>query len=255
MRPHRPLPILRLAALACALLLGGTLTACGDTGTAKDADRGGTPRPDDTPHPADLVDQTFHSKRVQGHELVAGTTLRLGFEHGVMAVHGGCNTMSGSFEIIGGRLAWTTEPVTTLIGCPDDLADQDAWLDELFRDGVEVVLEGDELVLAAGEVVIRLVGTYETTLGDVLGRTWTLTGIIDADSVSSVPTTLERTPTLAVDADGAASVDTGCNTGSTEVAVSGRTLTFSPVALTRMACPGDAGAVERAISTVLDGTT
>lgn len=120
---------------------------------------------------------------------------------------------------------------------------------------MEVVLDGDELVLAAGEVEIRLVGTAGAALGDVLGRTWTLTGIIDADSISSVPTTLERTPTLAVDADGVASVDTGCNTGSTEVVVAGRALTFSPVALTRMACPGDAGAVERSITAVLDGTT
>lgn len=256
MRPHRSLPTVRLAVLACTLLLGGTLSACGDSGTAKEAGQDSTtPRTDSVPVAADLADQTFNSTEVQGHELVAGTTLRLGFEKGTMAVHSGCNTMSGAFDVTDGRLAWTTDATTTLMGCPDDLAHQDAWLNGLFRDGVEADLDGDELVLTAGHVVIRLTGTAGAALDDVLGHTWTLTSIIDADSVSSVPTTLGRTPTLEVDADGAASLDTGCNTGNTTVAVSGQRLTFSPIALTKMACPGDAGEVERAISTVLSGTT
>lgn len=254
MRHRRALAPVRLAVLLCAVLVG-SLSACGDSGAATDAGSDPAPRDNGAPVAATLTDQTFDSTQVQGHDLVPGTTLRLGFEDGTMSVHGGCNTMSGPYDVADGRLAWTGDPASTLMGCPAALSEQDAWLGELFRDGVDAALDGDELVLTAGTVVIRLTSTAGAELGDVLGRTWTLTSIIDTDSVSSVPTTVERTPTLEVDADGGASVDTGCNTGHTTVTVAGQRLTFSPLALTRMACPGEAGEVERAVSSVLRGAT
>ncbi len=48
-------------------------------------------------------------------------------------------------------------------------------------------------------------------------------------------------------------VETGCNRGGGAVAIADETLTFGPIALTRMACPADAMAVEQAVTAVLEG--
>ena len=55
------------------------------------------------------------------------------------------------------------------------------------------------------------------------------------------------------DDDGNAAVFTGCNSGSTTVEVADATLTFGPIAMTKMACPGAASELEATVTTVLDG--
>ena len=62
---------------------------------------------------------------------------------------------------------------------------------------------------------------------------WVLDGIVSGDATSSVPAGV--TSTLLISA-GRAAVDTGCNTGSATVQNAADTLTFGPMALTRMAC-------------------
>ena len=70
---------------------------------------------------ADLDGSTFESTSVEGHDLVPGSTVRLTFENGSLSANAGCNTMSSSYAVTDGRLAWTGHPMSTMMGCPDDL--------------------------------------------------------------------------------------------------------------------------------------
>lgn len=204
------------------------------------------------PDAAALEGSTFTSTQVQGHDLVAGTSITLTFEDGRMVATAGCNTMSGSYDVSGGTLAWTGPAASTMMGCPDDLAAQDQWISGLLTDGMSAELDESVLVLGSGDVTIRLAATAPADLSSVLGTTWTLTTIIDGDTASSVP--LDPAPSVEVAQDGTASVDTGCNRGRTTVTVTGDTLDFGPMALTRKACPGARGKTEKAVVAVLDGT-
>jgi heat shock protein HslJ len=53
--------------------------------------------------------------------------------------------------------------------------------------------------------------------------------------------------------DGQAQISTGCNTGSASVEITDTTMTFGPMALTRMACDDDRTRLEASVVLVLDG--
>ena len=212
------------------------------------------------PAPAEWLDgSTFTSTEVTGHELVEGTQIELTFEGDRLSASAGCNTQGAPYSLDDGRLAWTEDPASTMMGCDADLMEQDEWLAGLFTAGVDLAGDADGMTLTSGDVTITLTGASAATadLSDLLGTTWTLTTLIDGagddGSASSVPTDV-RTPTLKVDADGSAALDTGCNRGSLTVEVDGDALSFGPGMLTKMACPGAAGDVEKAMLAVLDGT-
>ncbi len=52
---------------------------------------------------------------------------------------------------------------------------------------------------------------------------------------------------------GRVDVEAGCNQGGGAVSVTDATLTFGPIALTKMACEGSAMEVERLVAQVLSG--
>ena len=244
----------RLLALTCVIGLGSLMTACGTNDDKATDPAAGASEPAAQVTTADLAGQTFSGNAVEGREILGGT-LRLSFANDAMSAYAGCNTMTGPYAVDAGRLSWTSDAASTMIGCPEDLAAQDAWLNNLFQDGITATMDDGNLVLTADDVTFRLRAAGENGLPDLLGRTWRLTSIIDADSVSSLPMDLPRDPRVKVAIDGSASVDTGCNKGRTTVAVTGARITFSPMGLTRMACPGSAGETEQALLAVLDGTT
>ena len=106
---------------------------------------------------ADLEDATFVSTSVSGHDLVPGSTIRVAFEGDSLAVAAGCNTMTGTWELVDGTLAWTGDPAQTMMACEPALSDQDTWLLGLFTDGLAVSQPEDvDLVLEAGDVRIEL---------------------------------------------------------------------------------------------------
>ena len=104
---------------------------------------------------ADLDGTTYESTSVEGHELVPGAPVRVSFEDDTMSVSAGCNTMFGAFERDRGTLAWSGEPAWSLIGCEPELADQDAWLADLFTTGVEATPDGSTLTLTSADVVME----------------------------------------------------------------------------------------------------
>ena len=251
MRTARP-------AAAAALLLVALFAGCG---SSDDGDEGGdttttSPTPTSTPVTAvaDLDGTTYESTSVEGHELVPGAPVRVSFEDDTMSVSAGCNTMFGAYDVTDGTLAWSGEPASSLVGCEPELADQDAWLADLFTTGVDATLDGSTLTLTSGDVVMELTDVAETNLEDLLGRTWTVRGIVVDGVTSRVPSGV-RNPTLVVSKSGLSRLDTGCNTGRTRVTVDAETITFAPPTVTRQACPPPARGVQQAVLAVVDGTS
>ena len=133
----------RAAVLAVLLLLGG----CARTGGAEGPVR------------SLPVNRTFMSTSVtdSGHDrpLVAGTTITVTFDEGLVALTAGCNTMSGRAGLDAGSLVVGSLAITT-IGCPDALGKQDSWLGTFLTSRPVVTLAAGVLTLRAGTVVITL---------------------------------------------------------------------------------------------------
>jgi heat shock protein HslJ len=243
-----------IARLAVAVLLAGLLAGCGSSDDGESADTTSTPEPSGTPvaAAADLDGTTYESTSVEGHDLVPGEPVRLVFEGDTMSVSAGCNTLFGAYELTDGTLAWSGEPASTMLACEPDLTEQDAWLAELFTTGVTATSEGSTLTLTSGDVVIEMADVAAENLDDLLGRTWTVRGIVEDQVTSRVPKGV-RNPRLEVGKNGLSRLDTGCNAGRTTVTVGEDFINFGHPAITRLACPGAAGGVERAVLAVVDG--
>ncbi len=242
----------RAGGIVTVLAVGLLVTACGSgTGSGSGSSAGDVPG--SAPTRADLDGSAFASTSVEGYDLVAGSTVRLTFEHGTLSANAGCNTMSAPYDVTDGRLAWTGEVRATLIGCPDDLAQQDTWLADLLQQGADADLDGDDLTLVSGDVTLHLQRETTTPAADFLGHSWTVTEIITGKSVAALPAGVDA-PTLDIASDGTVHLFTGCNRGRTTVSAEGDTLQFEPAAITRMACPPPADQVEQSVLQALDGS-
>lgn len=137
--------------LAAAALLAVTLTGCGDEDPTTMAD-------DDAAQLSldDLSGRAFASVRVDGHQLVGDTQIRLGFDGDELRANAGCNHLFGTLVLDGDVLSASNLGGTEM-GCPDGLNDQDAWLSSFLAAGPEVALDGDTLTLTKDDVVIELV--------------------------------------------------------------------------------------------------
>jgi len=226
-----------IAVLAVALVL----VACSTVGIA------GASSP--TAAPASLEGRTFLSTKVDGRDLVADTQVRLTFNEGQLAIHAGCNSMSGAYQVTEGHLV-LGNMATTEMGCDAALMDQDQWV-ATFLGGAAADLAGDTLTLRNGDVVMTLTDREVADPDRPLeGTRWTLDGIIAGDATSSVPGGVVAGMTIANEQ---IQVETGCNTGSGPVTVTPTQITIGPLALTKRACQRDAAAVEAAMTSVLTG--
>jgi len=198
-----------------------------------------------------LDGKAFTATGVEGYEPVADSQLTLTFQDGNLSVNAGCNTLFSTYEVDGDQLAWSGTPGGTMMGCPDDLMNQDTWLIELFTAGVTAQLDGDELTLTSDDVTITLAEVADAPLE---GTAWTLESVVADDAVSTYASGEGGDPTLTIAEDGTVQVFTGCNTGNTTAEVTDTTITFAPMAMTQMMC-ADAAEVEAAVTTVLDGET
>lgn len=86
--------------------------------------------------------------------------------------------------------------------------------------------------------------------GELVETAWTL---VEVDGAAVDTDTTNRTPTLTLDADGRASGNAGCNQFGGEYELTGSSLRFGALAMTRMACPGRME-IETAYAAALDAT-
>jgi heat shock protein HslJ len=193
----------------------------------------------------------YLSTDVAGHELVAGTQIRLTFDGDRIGAHAGCNQLGGTWSIDDDALVVPGDMVMTEMACdPPELMDQDTWLASFLTSGPAVALHGDTLTLTADEVTVTLLDREVADPDRPLeGTRWVAEGLVEGDAVSSVPAGV-RPPTLLFDG-GKVMVDTSCNTGSAGYEVTGNEISFDPLALTRMDCEYS---VEPHVTKVLDGT-
>jgi heat shock protein HslJ len=198
---------------------------------------------------ASLDGRTFLSTAIDGATLVPDTQVRLSFTDGNLSANAGCNHLGGAYTIDGDRIL-TDQMSTTEMGCEERLMGQDQWLAE-FLSGVTFSLEGDNLILANGDVRLTLTDKEIVTPDQTLeGRTWTLDGIVTGDAVSSVPVGVTASIKIG---GGRVEVNAGCNMGGGSVEVTADTLTFGPIATTKMACEAGPASVETAVLAVLSG--
>jgi heat shock protein HslJ len=138
----------------------------------------------------------------------------------------------------------------TDMGCDPARHDQDSWLAAFLTGRPVVTLDEDELVLQREATIVRLL---DRRVADpdlpLVGTTWEVESIIQGQTVSSVPEGAAASLTL--QPDGRFAVDTGCNTGGGTYTVDGAQLHLSGIELTRRACTGAAGDLERAVLAVL----
>lgn len=189
----------------------------------------------------------------QDRPLVPGTKLRLSFSATDIVASAGCNHMSGTYRIDGGRLV-VGDLATTEMGCEPDLMAQDQWFGALLGAGAAARIVANDLVLEAGSVTITFVDR-EVAEPDakLVGPTWTVESIVTGDAVSSIPA--KAVATLVFRDDGTLEVNAGCNRGSGTWTAVGGGIDVGPLLLTEMACQGDGANLESAVLGVLEAGT
>jgi heat shock protein HslJ len=186
-------------------------------------------------------------------QLVAGTRIRLNFAGTNLGASAGCNSIGGTYRLEGGLLVFEGGGMTDM-GCEEPLHGQDDWLISVLDSEPAVRLNGNELVLEADQVVIRLQDrTVVEPDANIVGPTWTLVSVIDGDAVSSIPE--GQSATLKFGADGSLEVFAGCNRGGGTWTAVGGGIEVSPLMLTKMACDGPSAMIESAVLAVLEADT
>lgn len=193
--------------------------------------------------------------------LVDGTRVRISIgeaeggnrDVGALVASAGCNSISGTYRIDGGRLAFDSAGMTE-IGCDPQRHAQDDWLATFLASKPTVVVQGNGLTLDSGSIAMRLLDREiaEPDL-NLVGPTWTVESILQGDAAMSVPH--GATATLVFKADGTVDVDAGCNRGGGTWKLEGAGLAISSLAMTKMACAGPGAQLESSVLQVLGAGT
>ena len=232
--------------LAAALLLGAALVVAG-CARATDAGAGSSVRSGPTSPPVDGI--KYLSTSVTGRDLVAGTRIELTVNGGNVSASAGCNSVFGPVRIQDGRMS-VPEPLgMTAMGClTPGQGEQDSWLMSFLQDGPALAVAGDGFTLTGSGVSVTLSPQQPAAL---TGTVWELT-TISKDGVSQGWADLAA-PRIAINGE-LLTFNTGCNTGSGPVTVSGQRLTIGPLASTRRACVDDTvGKIEQTMLATLSG--
>lgn len=212
----------RLLIITLALLL----TACAGTATP-----GGSP----SASAPTLEGTSWVVTQIKGAATLAGHQPTIAFSGGRASGKASCNSYSGDFTQSGGTL--TLGPVAmTAMACADEAVNTQEHaftgaLGEVTQ--VRGTADGAELLNAGGAAVLTLATALKAGPKPLIGTSWTLTGIVANQGVSSVVSGSTVTMTLTQDAlSGKA-----CNTFRGPVTVKDGALTVGPLATTKMACP------------------
>ncbi len=174
----------------------------------------------------------------------AAVTLRL--EDGTVGGSAGCNHYGGSYQLDGDAIAFEGFALTQM-ACDEPLMALDqAYLAALSSvDGYQV--SGDALVLTGANVALSYAAEAQAPL---VGTAWILDSIASGDAVSSVSVAAD----LTFADDGAVSGSGGCNRFNGSYETDGSSLSFSPLATTRMACEDVVMVEELAVLAGLEAT-
>ena len=218
-----------------------------------------SPSPSPSATPAALDGRTFVSVSVvrdgADFPLVPNTQLRLSFPSGhQLGASAGCNSMFGNYQLDGNVLVVDQMGTTDMACNPPALMAQETWFSQLLSSHPTLALDGDNLTVTSGSTVVKMLDR-EVAEPDaqLVGPKWVVESIITGETGSSVPQ--GATAWLQFGADGRVSMNTGCNSGGGPYTADASTITFGPLATTKMFCAGAGGELEQAVLAVLNAQT
>ncbi|MEU2246012.1 META domain-containing protein [Streptomyces sp. NPDC019224] len=164
----------------------------------------------------------------------------------------GCNRFTARARLDGHTL--TVEPeTTTQMGCRPDVQRFESLLAGAFSGKLTATVEKRTLTLTTADGdAIALTARRPVPLA---GTDWRVTTLSSGSAASSVPGGTEDKARITFGRDGTVHGTLGCNTFRGKAEVSGSTIAFGALAVTRKVCPDPETRLERAVRAVLDGTT
>ena len=230
----------RIAAVPLLVFAGAaTLSGCG-------GEPGGG-----APDPSRLVGNTYLSQDVTGPPVPGGGPLEVSFpEPGRISATAGCNRHNGSASFDGDTLT-VGQMAATMMACPGDRMQADAWLAGLFAEPLRWSATGDTLTLKRGEQTVELARRADEPL---TGTAWTVTSLVRNQGVETSVALSEAAPRLEIADDGRVTGFGGCNGFGGEATVTDETIDFGPLIGTMMACSPEINDVEGAVRKVLEGS-
>lgn len=174
------------------------------------------------------------------------------FEDGQFSGSAGCNRLQGGYEVTGAAFRFGVGLAATRMACPEPLMKQETAIFKALQgvtryrhatDRLELTDDRNEPVLSFTRIGAATSGADGTT--DLEGRTWVLEAYADAQGTLANPirgTTID----LSFDPRGRISGSDGCNRYLSGFTRSKASLSFGPIATTRMACTATDGRAEQA---------
>jgi heat shock protein HslJ len=182
-------------------------------------------------------------------ELVTGTLISLRFEDGQVSANAGCNTMTGPARFADGTLV-VSDLAMTEMGCPGTgRHEQDQFVADFLTGAPAYSFDGTTLKLNTATVGMVL-GPREQVQPDLPleGTRWDVTHTTQgpaadaADDPNAAVSAGMAPPKAYLEfADGRVTGSDGCNRISGTAVIADDTITFGPLAATKMACPGVEG--------------
>ena len=191
----------------------------------------------------------------QGVVPAAPPTMAFGAD-GKVSGTGGCNQYTAPYQTTGSSIA-VGDIASTLMLCEGAAGTQEtAFLGVLraatsWRVGDDGVLHLD----GAGEIVADAAAQAPTPVTSPAGSGSGLVGAWDLAEMGPTADFAHLQPTIEFAAEGTVSGFAGCNTFSGSYTTDGATLTFGPMATTKMACERPGSAVEADYLAALSGVT
>ncbi|MFC4126956.1 META domain-containing protein [Nocardia rhizosphaerae] len=234
-------PVLGLLVLA---VTAAALTGCGSGGEEPSG-------PAATP-----MGHTYISTEVIGGAIPGGGPMTLTFAEGRVSANSGCNTASGAVDLSEQVLHPTAPLAATMMACPGERGDADAWQIGFLESDPRWRLDGDRLILTGETVTVHLTDKKVLTPDKpLLGTTWVVTTLISQEAQVRSTTLDEVGPHLTIGEGGTVTGMAGCNQLSGTAGIGpGDAVNFA-VATTKMMCAPEVMEVENDVLRALDGTT
>lgn len=235
---RRSFPTLALATIALATILA----ACSST-------PGGSPT-------ATLPGTSWLVTTIGGTPTLpdAPATITFGVD-GTVSGASGCNQYTGGYTVEGNELT-VSNLASTMMACePEKMAQEQALTAALGSATSFSISESGELTIQGQAVIIAEPATAAPSAQGAAGLAGTSWVLADAAAALGAEPAADAVPTIVFGADGTVSGSAGCNTFSGTYTSDGATVTFGPLASTKMACAEPAMTVEGAYLAALAGVT
>jgi heat shock protein HslJ len=186
--------------------------------------------------------ESYQNAEGETVDVLPNSGARAEFENGEVSGTSGCNRFFGAYEVDGNSIS--IGPLgSTLMGCPDPLAQQEFGLMTSFQSAATYEISGDTLTLSNedGEVVVTFVESESLSL---TGTNWIANGVNNGrGGVQSIVIGNEITAVFGEE--GSLSGSAGCNNYGGTYEVDGENMSIGPLAVTAMFCEQPEGTMDQ----------